>query len=43
MDQDNIFCSAFMLKLTDGFKERLAFNITYRTTHLDDCYAVIIL
>ena len=27
MDQNNIFCSALMLKLTDGFKERLAFNI----------------
>ena len=36
MDQDNIFCSALMLKLTDGFKERLAFNITYCTADLDD-------
>ena len=36
MDQDNIFCSAFMLKLTDGFKERLAFNITNSSTDLND-------
>ena len=36
MDQNNIFCSALMLKLTDGFKERLAFNITYCTADLDD-------
>lgn len=36
MDQNNIFCSALMLKLTDGFKERLAFNITYCTADFDD-------
>ena len=36
MDQDNIFCSAFMLKLTNGFEERLAFDVTDCTTNFND-------
>ena len=36
VDQDNIFCSALMLELTDGFKERLAFDITDSTADLND-------
>ena len=42
MDQNRILMTDFMLKLTDGLQKRLAFDITYRTTYLDDCYAVII-
>ena len=36
MDQDRILMSNFMLELTNGLKERLAFDITNGSTNLDD-------
>ena len=36
MDQNGIFVSDFVLELTDGFQEWLAFDITDRTTDLDN-------
>ena len=36
MDQDNIFTSFFMLKLTNGFQERLAFDVTNSSTDFNN-------
>ena len=36
MDQNRIVMSDFVLELTDRFEERLAFDITDRTTNFDD-------
>ena len=36
MDQNHILRSAFMLKLTNGFEERLAFDVTDCTTNFND-------
>ena len=36
MTKDSILTSYFVLELTDCFKERLAFDITYSTTDFDD-------
>ena len=36
MNEDGIFTSDFMLELSDGFKERLAFDITYGSTYFDN-------
>ncbi len=36
MDQDNIFLSFLMLELTDGFQERLAFDVTNSSTDFND-------
>ena len=36
MDQNRVVPAYFMLELTNGFKERLAFDITYRTAHLNN-------
>ena len=36
MDQDNIFTSFFMLELTDGFQERLAFDISNGSADFDN-------
>ncbi len=41
MDQDCIVMSYIMLELTDCFQERLAFDITYRTTDFDDGNSVL--
>ena len=43
MDQDRIFMSYFMLELTDGFQERLAFDVADRTAHFDDRDAGILI
>ena len=43
MDQNRILMTDLMLELTDGLQKRLALDITYRTTHLDDRNAVFIL
>ena len=36
MDQDGILMTHLMLELTDGLQERLAFDITDGTAHLND-------
>ena len=36
MNQDCIIPADFMLELTDGFEERLAFDIAHRTADFDD-------
>ena len=36
MDQNDVITSFFMLKLTNGFQERLAFDITDSSTHFND-------
>ena len=36
MDEDDIFPPFFVLELADGFKERLAFDISDSAAHLDD-------
>ena len=36
MDQDNIFMSFFMLELTNGFQERLAFDVTNSSTDFNN-------
>ena len=36
MDQNDVITSFFMLKLTNGFQERLAFDITDSSAHFND-------
>ena len=36
MDENGIFMTYFMLELTDGFQERLAFNITNCSAYLNN-------
>ena len=36
MDQDHIFMPLLMLKLTDGFQEGLALDVSYGSAHLND-------
>ncbi len=36
MNQNSVFLTDFMLKLTDGFEERLTFDIAYRTAYFND-------
>ena len=43
MDQNGIIVAHLMLELTNGFQERLAFDITYRTADLDDGDAGLII
>ena len=36
MDQNGIIMAHLMLELTNGFQERLAFDVTYGTADLND-------
>ena len=42
MDENGIFMSNLMLKLTNGFQKRLTFNVTDRSADFNDCNMHII-
>ena len=42
MNKDGIFVSYVMLELSDGFQERLAFNVSYCSAYLNDGNSVFI-
>ena len=42
MDEDRVFVSYVVLELSDGFQERLAFDVSYGSAYLDDGDSVFI-